>query len=106
MYVYDTAGIDAIIDAIRPKHDVIAAWLESCRRPLVGSTFSEGTHIETLHEKWMRDPEYRKEYDALEEEFRAAVERGLADARAGRVITHEEMEAKLDRIDRENESVG
>ena len=27
------------------------------------------TRIKDLHKKWMKDPEYRKEYDALEEEF-------------------------------------
>jgi hypothetical protein len=27
------------------------------------------TKIKDLHRKWMKDPEYRKEYDALEEEF-------------------------------------
>lgn len=27
------------------------------------------TKIETLRKKWMKDPAFRKEYDALEEEF-------------------------------------
>ena len=99
MYHYDTAGIDEVIEAIRPKHDVIAAWLEACRRPALALTFSESTHIEALHQKWMQNPAYRAEYEALEAEFAAAVERGRDDARAGRVTTHEEMEAELNRID-------
>jgi predicted RNase H-like HicB family nuclease len=28
-----------------------------------------------LHEEWMKDPEYRREYDALEDEFSLAAER-------------------------------
>jgi CO/xanthine dehydrogenase Mo-binding subunit len=30
------------------------------------------TTIKSLHEKWMKDAEYRKEYEALEEEFALA----------------------------------
>ena len=30
------------------------------------------TRIRDLHKKWMKDPEYRKEYDLLEEEFALA----------------------------------
>ena len=37
----------------------------------------------TLHKKWMKDPEYRKEYDALEEEFALAAEVAKARSRAG-----------------------
>ena len=37
----------------------------------------------TLHKKWMKDPEYRKEYDALEEEFALIVAVAKARARAG-----------------------
>ena len=28
------------------------------------------TRITDLHKKWIEDPEYRKEYEGLEEEFR------------------------------------
>lgn len=37
--------------------------------------------FDTLHKKWMKDPAYRKEYDALEEEFAlmAAVAKARAD---------------------------
>jgi hypothetical protein len=43
-----------------------------------------------LHEKWMRtDPEYRKEYEALEEEF--ALAEAFIDARARAGLTQEEV---------------
>ena len=41
------------------------------------------TKIRDLHRKWMKDPEYRKEYDALEEEFALMAEVAKARARAG-----------------------
>src|SRR5450756_2178598 len=39
--------------------------------------------LSTLHKKWMKDPEYRKEYDALEEEFALIAEVAKARLRAG-----------------------
>jgi transcriptional regulator with XRE-family HTH domain len=36
-----------------------------------------------LHKRFMKDPEYRKEYDALEEEFALMVEVAKARTRAG-----------------------
>ena len=33
------------------------------------------TRIKDLHKKWMKDPEYRREYDLLEEEFASALHR-------------------------------
>ena len=39
--------------------------------------------LSTLHKKWMKDPEYRKEYDALEEEFALIAEVARARLRAG-----------------------
>ena len=41
------------------------------------------TKLKDLHKKWMKDPEYRKEYDALEEEFALMIEVAKARARAG-----------------------
>ena len=41
------------------------------------------TKLSTLHKKWMKDPAYRKEYDALEEEFALMAEVAKARARAG-----------------------
>jgi ribosome-binding protein aMBF1 (putative translation factor) len=41
------------------------------------------TKISTLHKKWMKDPEYRKEYEALEEEFALIAEVAKARMRAG-----------------------
>ncbi|CAN0175259.1 unnamed protein product [Phaeothamnion confervicola] len=39
--------------------------------------------LSTLHKKWMKDPAYRKEYDALEEEFALIAAVAKARARAG-----------------------
>jgi ribosome-binding protein aMBF1 (putative translation factor) len=41
------------------------------------------TKISTLHKKWMKDPAYRKEYDALEEEFALIMAVAKARQRAG-----------------------
>jgi transcriptional regulator with XRE-family HTH domain len=41
------------------------------------------TRVKDLHKKWMKDPEYRREYDALEEEFALAAEVAKARSRAG-----------------------
>ena len=41
------------------------------------------TKLRDLHKKWMKNPEYRKEYDALEEEFALMIEVAKARTRAG-----------------------
>ena len=41
------------------------------------------TKMRDLHKKWMKDPEYRREYDALEEEFALILEVAKARKRAG-----------------------
>ena len=41
------------------------------------------TKLKDLHRKWMKDPGYRKEYDALEAEFALAAEVAKARDRAG-----------------------
>ena len=41
------------------------------------------TRLKDLHRKWMKDPGYRKEYDALEGEFALAAEVAKARSRAG-----------------------
>jgi ribosome-binding protein aMBF1 (putative translation factor) len=41
------------------------------------------TKISELHKKWMKDPAYRKEYDALEEEFALILAVAKARQRAG-----------------------
>jgi transcriptional regulator with XRE-family HTH domain len=37
----------------------------------------------TLHKRWMKDPRYRREYEALEEEFALMAEVAQARARSG-----------------------
>jgi len=41
------------------------------------------TKLRDLHKKWMKDPAYRKEYDALEEEFALMLEVAKARMRSG-----------------------
>jgi transcriptional regulator with XRE-family HTH domain len=60
--------------------------------------------ISDLHKKWMKYPEYRKEYDALEEEFaliaavaRARLRAGLTQAQlAKRMKTTQSTVARLE----------
>jgi transcriptional regulator with XRE-family HTH domain len=52
------------------------------------------TKIGDLHKKWMKDPEYRREYDALEEEF--ALASALIEARSRAGLTQEELAARME----------
>ena len=52
------------------------------------------TKIKELHKKWLRDDDYRREYDALEEEFALASALIAARSRAG--LTQEELAVKMD----------
>ncbi len=47
---------------------------------------------EALHRKWMKDPEYRREYEKLEPEFQIA--RALIDARVKKKMTQAEIAKK------------
>ena len=49
--------------------------------------------ISTLHSEWMKDASYRKEYDALEEEFALASAMIAARSRAG--LTQEQLAIKM-----------
>ena len=52
------------------------------------------TRIKDLHKKWLRDAEYRREHDALEEEFALASALIAARSRAG--LTQEELAEKME----------
>jgi hypothetical protein len=52
------------------------------------------TKISDLHKKWMKDPEYRKEYAALEEEFAELAAQAKARMRKGLHLPHPEEAAK------------
>ncbi len=49
--------------------------------------------ISDLHKKWVKQPKYRKEYEALEEEFVLAS--AVIDARNGAGLTQEELARKM-----------
>ena len=52
------------------------------------------TKVTDLHEKWMKDPEYRAAYDALEGEF--ALASALIEARARAGLTQEELAQRME----------
>lgn len=52
------------------------------------------TRISVLHEEWMKDDEYRKEYEVLEEEF--ALARAIIGARAKAGLTQEELARRME----------
>lgn len=49
--------------------------------------------FDTLHKKWMKDPEYRREYERLAPEFEIA--RQIIDARIRRKITQAELAKRM-----------
>lgn len=51
------------------------------------------TKLSNLHKKWLKDPAYRKEYDALEEEF--ALASALIEARSRAGLTQEELAERM-----------
>lgn len=51
------------------------------------------TRIDDLHAKWMKRPEYRKEYAALEEEFTLTRALMMARSRAG--LTQQEVAKRM-----------
>jgi ribosome-binding protein aMBF1 (putative translation factor) len=52
------------------------------------------TKLTDLHKKWMKDPEYRREYEALEEEF--ALASAIIEARSRAGLTQEELAARME----------
>lgn len=51
------------------------------------------TKLRTLHQQWSKDPEYRKAYDTLEEEFALAAAIAKARSRAG--LTQQEVAQRM-----------
>lgn len=56
--------------------------------------FAPARPFKDLHSKWMKDPEYRQEYDALAAEFDLA--RALIEARAHAGLTQEQLAERMD----------
>jgi ribosome-binding protein aMBF1 (putative translation factor) len=54
---------------------------------------SERTTVDDLHKKWMNNPKYRREYEALEEEFSLAA--ALIEARARAGLTQEQVAQRM-----------
>ena len=52
------------------------------------------TKLSNLHKKWMTDPEYRREYEALEEEF--ALASAIIEARSRAGLTQEELAVRME----------
>lgn len=52
-----------------------------------------GIRVDELHKKWMKNPEYRKEYAALDEEF--ALTRALIEARSRAGLTQQEVARRM-----------
>lgn len=50
-------------------------------------------HVDDLHKQWMKSPDYRREYDNLEEEFSLAAAMIEARARAG--LTQEQLAKRM-----------
>lgn len=51
------------------------------------------TTVDDLHKKWMKNPKYRREYEALEEEFSLAA--ALIEARARAGLTQEQVAQRM-----------
>jgi ribosome-binding protein aMBF1 (putative translation factor) len=51
------------------------------------------TRARDLHKTWMKDPEYRKEYDALEDEF--AIAKALIKARGTAGLTQDQVARRM-----------
>lgn len=51
------------------------------------------TKVRELHKKWMKDQQYRHEYDALEEEFALAT--AVAKARASAGLSQAELAKRM-----------
>ena len=51
------------------------------------------TTVDDLREKWMKNPKYRREYEALEEEFSLAA--ALIEARARAGLTQEQVAQRM-----------
>jgi len=49
--------------------------------------------FDTLHKRWMKDPEYRREYERLGPEFEIA--RQIIDARIKRKVTQAELAKRM-----------
>jgi ribosome-binding protein aMBF1 (putative translation factor) len=49
--------------------------------------------VDDLHKQWMKDPNYRREYEALEEEF--SLKAALIEARTRAGLTQEEVAQRM-----------
>jgi transcriptional regulator with XRE-family HTH domain len=52
------------------------------------------TNLDTLHEKWLKNPRYAAEHNALESEFKIAA--AIIDARTKAGLTQEQLAERMD----------
>ncbi|MEZ6074071.1 MAG: helix-turn-helix transcriptional regulator [Pirellulales bacterium] len=52
-----------------------------------------GTRVDDLHKEWMKNPKYRREYEALNEEF--ALTRAMIEARTRAGLTQQEVARRM-----------
>ena len=53
----------------------------------------KSTRVDDLHEQWLKDADYRREYEALEEEF--SLTAALIDARSRAGLTQEQVAQRM-----------
>ena len=51
------------------------------------------TRVDDLHKEWMKDPKYRREYEALKEEF--SLTAALIEARSRAGLTQEQVARRM-----------
>jgi ribosome-binding protein aMBF1 (putative translation factor) len=91
IYVTST-GQRVVIVRVFVKKDAKDTVKRTRTRPPAGKG-GEMTKISELHKKWLADPDYRKEYEALEEEFSLAA--NLIEARTRAGLTQAELASRM-----------
>jgi ribosome-binding protein aMBF1 (putative translation factor) len=76
------AGLDPAIHVLFLIHVARKAWMPATSAGMTGHRLAM-TKFSTLHREFMKDPAYRREYDALEDEFSLMAEVAKARLRSG-----------------------
>jgi len=97
----DRLGHAAVASSQRSVVDLgcessIRVLLRYCQNAIMSAKArlrSKRTTADDLHSKWMKNPKYRREYQALEEEFSLAA--ALIEARARAGLTQEQVAQRM-----------